>query len=139
MNDDGVEKLQDNKTKDCPLPDLVRQEYKRYKRKKPIPDFSEVIDFNEITQFKDKVEQVIVNSNSIDACTVGLIPISQWQVYRLKTCEGFMFIKNPFSPAAQKYWTHKALTEYTKKPYPCNLDVHMKLDEDKTVWEISKK
>ena len=129
--------------------DLVRQEYKRYKRKKPPPDFNEVIDVKKFEKFTDKVQRYELRSQNCatDSCTsprpaeycnVGLTDPEQWEVYHLKSCPGLIFIKNPFLPHAQKYWTHKALTDYTRKPFPCNLDVHMELDPDKTVWEISR-
>ena len=127
--------------------DLVRQEYKRYKRKKPPPDFTEVIDVRKFEKFADKVERYKPRPQNLasdscarpaEYCNIGLKDPEQWEVYHLKSCPGLIFIKNPFLPHAQKYWTQKALTDYTRKPFPCNLDVHMELDPDKTVWEISK-
>ncbi len=121
--------------------DLVRQEYKKYKRKEPRPDFSDVVDFNNDAKFQDKVERVpgCHHQDDVhDAWEVGLTNPLTWEVFKLKACEGFMFIKNPFLSESQKYWTYKALTEYTRKPFPCNLDIHMQLDQDKTVWDISK-
>eukprot|EP00794_Sanderia_malayensis_P003371 gene3371-3860_t len=120
--------------------DLVRQEYKKYKRKKPQPDFTAVIDFNNAEMFQCQVAKVQPRSRrlTLDPCKVGLIDVSNWEVFIIPSCPGFMFIKNPFLPGAQRYWAYKALTDYTRKPFPCNLDVHMELDEDKTIWEISK-
>ncbi len=120
------------------IQDLVRQEYKRYKRKKPPPDFSDVIDFNNTAKFQDRIERISGKDTSLDYHSVGLTHPSEWEVYKVLSCEGFMFIKNPFENGAPKCWSWKALTAYTKRPYPCNLDVHMKLDDDKSVWEISK-
>ena len=122
--------------------DFVRLEYKKYKRKKPPPNFSDVIDFDEVENFENKIEREChFNTEehlASDCCNVGLKNPTKWKAYWVKSCPGFMFVRNPFLSRSQKYWTHQALTDYTKKPYPCNLDVHMKLDNSKTVWEISQ-
>ena len=71
---------------------------------------------------------------------VLLKPPSEWNVYELKICPEFLVIPNPFlSAGSQSHWVHQALTEYTKKPFPNKLDVHMNLDPLKSVWQISKK
>ena len=120
--------------------DLVRQEFKRFKKKRPTPDFSSVVDFSSPERFKDLIERITPTDNSTcqEACLVGLISPSEWTIYELKPCPGILFIGNPFQNGAQKYWATKALTDYTKKPYPVNLDVHIELDPDMTVWDISK-
>lgn len=128
-------------------PDFVRQEYKKYKRKKPPPDFSDVID---ISSPGIKTNERVIRSPlepskdlSDDGCKVGLINPVDWEVFLLERCPGFMIIRNPFLPAAQKYWSYKALTDYTKTPYPCNLDnIHVEKGERENwenVWQATNK
>ena len=121
--------------------DLVRKEYKRYKKRRPPPDFREVIDFLEPCKYEHLIKRIDVDvSDKHDGryCCVGLKHPKDWFVYELKTSPGFIVIRNPFlSYGAQSHWVKQSLTEYTKKPFPCNLDVLMDLDKEKTLWEIS--
>lgn len=43
--------------------DYVREEYKYYKRKKPPPDFSKVIDFQDPSTFGERIEKVKLNES----------------------------------------------------------------------------
>jgi len=122
--------------------DKVRQEYKRYKKKNPPPDFSEVIDFCNPDAFCEKIKRINLDiplcADLNHYCAVGLKHPNNWDVYELKTCPGFIVVTNPFvSYGAQSHWVKQTLTSYTKEPYPCNLDVLMKLDKTKSMWEIS--
>lgn len=122
--------------------DKVFKEYKRYKRKNPRPDFNDVIDFEQPCKYKDLITKITLKdidrflSDKFDS--IGLKHPRQWIVYELNTCPGFIVVVNPFvSIGAQSHWVKQAMTSYTKKPYPCNLDTLMQLDKDKTLWEIS--
>ena len=121
--------------------DLVFKQYKRYKKRKPPPDFSEVIDFHQPEKFCSLVKECNVESVMPDVafCRVGLKHPKFWKVFELLSCPGFFVIQNPFlCYGAQSHWVKQSLTEYTKKPYPCNLDTLMTLDKEKTLWEISQ-
>ena len=121
----------------------VRAEYKRYKRKQPPPDLSEVIDPLNPEQYADKLRRVTIPPNQYAStceryCKVGLKHPKQWQVFEVSSSPGFLVVPNPFvSAGAQSHWTKQSLTTYTKEPYPCNLDVLMKLDKSRTMWELS--
>ena len=118
-------------------PDLIRQEYKRYKKKKPPPDFSDVIDIR-TSEPSDRVTKTSFAHRtdlSADACKVGLRNPAEWDAFLVQRCPGFMIISNPFFPAAQRYWSYKALTEYAMKPYPCNLDIHIEEKERENLWK----
>lgn len=122
--------------------DKVFAEYKRYKKKEPPPNFSDVIDFCNVSEYRDKVECLDIDTSlcgsTKDYCAVGLKHPTQWQVYELKTSPGFIVVPNPFiSRGAQSHWVKQALTSYTLDPYPCNLDVLMKLDKSHSMWETS--
>ena len=114
--------------------DFVREEFKRYKRKKPPPDFSEVIDFQDPSRFRGRVEKFEVNKNVHSK--FGLRCSTEWRAYKLKSCPGFMFIVNPFVPGAQHYWTRRCMEDFPRKPNVCNLDAHVTLDPNKSVWEL---
>lgn len=114
--------------------DFVREEYKRYKRKKPPPDFSEVIDFQDPSTFHGRAEKFeLIRSHS----KFGLRCSTEWRAYKLNSCPGFMFIVNPFLPGAQHYWTRRCMEDFPRKPNVCNLDVHVTLDPSKSVWQLS--
>lgn len=114
--------------------DFVREEYKRYKRRKPPPDFSEVIDFQDPSTFHGRAEKFeLIRSHS----KFGLRCSTEWRAYKLNSCPGFMFIVNPFLPGAQHYWTRRCMEDFPRKPNVCNLDVHVTLDPSKSVWELS--
>lgn len=118
--------------------DYVREEYKRYKRKKPPPDFSEVIDFQDPSTFRDRVEKLELNERKCHS-NFGLRCVKEWRAYELKSCPGFMFIVNPFLPGAQHYWTRRCIEDFPRKPNVCNLDAHVTLDPSKSVWELSQR
>jgi len=120
--------------------DFVFEQYKHYKRKKPEPNLDDVIDFTNSEKYKEKITKIdlTMDSDGTNYCSVGLKHPKDWEVYELNTSPGFIVIVNPFiSDGAQSHWIKQSLTEYTKKPYPCNLDVLMELDKEKTIWEIS--
>lgn len=116
--------------------DFVREEYKRYKRKKPPPDFSEVIDFQDPATFGGRVEKLDLKDRGLHS-KFGLKRSTEWQAYKLSSCPGFMFIVNPFLPGAQHYWTLRCMLDFPRKPNVCNLDAHVTLDPSKSVWEES--
>jgi len=119
-----------------PEKDLIRQEYKYYKRKKPPPDFSEVIDFNYPEKYGDKIK--IVSLAKVVHSDHGLRCSNEWKVYELVSCPGFLFIVNPFSQKAQRYWTRRCIEDFTRKPNVSNLDAHMKVPDDESIWELDK-
>ena len=116
--------------------DFVREEYKRYKRKKPPPDFSEVIDFQDPPTFGGHVEKLELDKSKCHS-KYGLRCVTEWQAYSLKSCPGFMFVVNPFLHGAQHYWTRRCMEDFPRKPNVCNLDAHVTLDPSKSVWELS--
>jgi len=121
--------------------DFVFKEYKKYKKKKPLPDFSTVIDFQHPENYGNLLKKIELTSHNdhFRYCQIGLKNPKDWKVYELTSSPGFLVIPNPFLHAgAQSHWVKMALTKYTKKPYPSNLDILMSLNnEEKTLWDIS--
>ena len=122
--------------------DMIFWEYKRYKKKNPAPDYKEVIDFTNIRSHEHLVRKISLTYNHVideSCCKVGLKHPKDWEVFEVKSSPGFIVVNNPFiNNGAQSFWVKHALTEYTRKPYPCNLDALMELDKEKTIWEIAK-
>jgi len=122
--------------------DQIFKEYKRYKKKKPLPDFSKVIDFQQPEKYGALLKEITVapHQDTFDYYKIGLKNPKEWKVYELTSCPGFLVVPNPFlSAGSQSHWVKRALTDYTKKPFPSNLDVLMTLENDKkTLWDISK-
>jgi len=50
-----------------------------------------------------------------------------------------VFIKNPFTPTGQKYWTKRCIVDYTKKPNRLNIDAHNILDAGEDWWTTVNK
>lgn len=119
-----------------PEKDLIRQGYKFYKRKKPPPDFSEVIDFNCPEKHGDKIKKVSL-ANFVHS-DYGLICSHEWKIYELLSCPGFIFIVNPFSQRAQRYWTRRCIEDFTRTPNVSNLNAHVTLPDDKSIWTLDK-
>ncbi|EDO43822.1 predicted protein, partial [Nematostella vectensis] len=119
----------------CSKPDLIRQEYKRYKRKKPPPDFSEVIDFNDPQTFQGKVSEWPLKS--LPHSDFGLKCARQWRAYHLDCRPGLIFIVNPFVSGAQHYWARRCLEDFPRKPNISNLDAHMSIGDDDCIWALS--
>lgn len=144
MADEG-ERYQCSSQKQCQLKcgkakngkvDFVRQEYKRYKQKRPPPDFSEVIDFEKSETFRERVNEFPLRD--FPHSKFGLRCAREWRAYELRSCPGFIFIVNPFFRGAQRYWTRRCIRDFPRKPNVCNLDAHMKLDAGESVWEMSE-
>ncbi|XP_070578438.1 nucleic acid dioxygenase ALKBH1-like [Ptychodera flava] len=119
--------------------DPFKIEYKRYKRRNPPPDLSEIIDFDKPGNFSDKIEAYNLDSTCCQDELVlnkfGLKPVKEWKVYRLKESPGFIFIVNPFIPGYQRYWVKRSLKDFPEKPNMRNLDLYMEVAESDNIWE----
>lgn len=120
--------------------DAFRRLFKYYKRRKPPPDLSAVLDFSR-AQKNLKVLIAPLHAASVsdrDACKAGLRPVWKWKAYTLAGYPGFTFISDPFLPGWQRYWAKQCLKIYPRKPNVCNLDLHMSPEETKDLWEQSR-
>lgn len=112
----------------------MNEAFKYYKSKTKAPDLSAVIDCAE----KDEDRVRSENSNLSDFLSssifqlikfdvlretpkIGLVPSSQWEVFKFKEKPGLILIKNPFTSVGQRYWIRRLLKDYTKHPHPNNL------------------
>lgn len=67
---------------------------------------------------------------------VGITLPTQWQIYKIKSKKGLIFIKNPFTSLGQRYWITRCLRDYTKRPKKLNIDAHNYLKESEDWWTI---
>ncbi|XP_020775469.2 nucleic acid dioxygenase ALKBH1 isoform X2 [Boleophthalmus pectinirostris] len=106
--------------------DAFKQLFKFYKRRKPPPDFSEVIDFSG-KLCSGKVVPIKLNLTAVsDASIVGLRPAQDWRAFGL---QGY--------PGSQPFWIRQCLKTYPQKPNVCNLDMHMSPSDTQDIWERS--
>ncbi|KAJ8289011.1 hypothetical protein COCON_G00016700 [Conger conger] len=119
--------------------DAFRKLFKFYKRRKPPPDFSDVIDFSKGLS-SGKVVSTELSPTAVsenDARLAGLQPVQEWKAFGLKGYPGFIFISNPFLPGTQQHWVKQCLKVFPRKPNVCNLDMHMSASETEHIWEDS--
>ncbi|XP_022087595.1 LOW QUALITY PROTEIN: nucleic acid dioxygenase ALKBH1-like [Acanthaster planci] len=116
--------------------DEFRVQFKRYKRRKPPPDLSEVIDFQNsqwVSRFHPKV--TCQDCATMSSRNLGLKPVGQWRCFMLEGAPGFVYIENPFHPGYQRYWIKRCLQDYPNKPSVCNLDNHHPNRGDTSLWD----
>lgn len=99
-----------------------RDDFNYYKKKEA--SLKEVLDFNDHNSIKHKVSKVNVCPNCPSLPLFGLIHPNEWEIYRLISNPGLIFIKNPFTAIGQRYWIIRCLRDYPKKPSRTNLDIH---------------
>ncbi|XP_077992481.1 nucleic acid dioxygenase ALKBH1-like [Glandiceps talaboti] len=125
--------------------DPFKLQYKKYKRRKPPPDLSEVFDFSEPDRFPEKIEKFDFyvdekfHQEEYVLTRFGLKPLKEWNVYRMKESPGFIFISNPFHNGYQRYWVKRCLKDFPKRPNMRNLDLYMQLSEEDDIWESGDK
>ena len=118
-------------------PNTVREEYKRYKKRSPPPDLSDVIDFENPSTFAGRVREFNVLEKDVNCRISGLHAVTKWKVFEVVSCPGFLFIVNPFKRGVQHYFVQRSLKNFPCKPNATNLVIHddVKLDEGQSFWE----
>ncbi|XP_002741372.1 nucleic acid dioxygenase ALKBH1-like [Saccoglossus kowalevskii] len=121
--------------------DPFKKQYKKYKRRKPPPDLSEVIDFDHPDRFPDQISKFPLSSSDHFKREeqvlrrFGLTPVDKWKVYSLKKSPGLIYIVNPFLPGYQRYWVKRCLQDFPRVPNLRNMDLYMELDDSDDIWE----
>ncbi|XP_015179061.1 PREDICTED: DNA oxidative demethylase ALKBH1 [Polistes dominula] len=114
---------------------MFKDNFKYYKSRNPLPDLTNVIDFN--CPDISKVKNIKAHFTS-DTCEkkFGLKCSKDWKIYELLNIPGLIFIQNPFTTSGHHYWILKCLRDYSKKPNKLNLDAHNILSNHETWWDI---
>ncbi|XP_071160040.1 nucleic acid dioxygenase ALKBH1-like [Mytilus edulis] len=116
------------------LVDNFKGEFKRYKQRNPVPNFSDVIDIEESLS---KVSLLTLKVQDHPAVK-GLKPVDQWKAYTLDSCPGFIIISNPFEDGGQRYWMEECIKTYPLAPNITNIDSHLSSVDQHDVWRYSK-
>ncbi|CAG8450777.1 6123_t:CDS:2 [Cetraspora pellucida] len=118
------------------------------KSRLPPPDFSKVIDFDNLENCLDEIKNKVIEvelatdlgeeyENLFGKCKDGAY-IERKKAYLFKDLPGFIFIPNPFTPDAQKHVIKRCLKDFTKHPNISNLDTHYVLPKQ-GIWELYEK
>lgn len=103
---------------------MFKDSFKFYKAKWPIPDFSDVLDFEKDTT--KGIKEFGLDVDSIyEAVMPGLKPVYQWKCFEIADRPGLIFIRNPFTPQGQRYWMTRCVRDYPKHPNVVNLNTKL--------------
>ncbi|RHZ77078.1 hypothetical protein Glove_186g49 [Diversispora epigaea] len=129
-----------------------RDAERNFKSRLPPPNFSNVFDFDNIedcsAEIKNKIVQVDL-SNDLDKEEYKKLfgqfdeidekrDLNRKKAYLIKDFPGFIFIRNPFTPEAQKYIIKRCLKDFAKYPNKSNLDTHYALPKE-GIWKLHEK
>ena len=123
--------------------DLFKEEFKKYKRRKPPPDLSDLIDFTNLTcinKEKHGIQKLVLQEPDCIPRLAGLRPAHVWDAYTLEKFPGFVHINNPFKSNGQRYWVYRCLHDYPSKPNVTNLDfIEQQLGRERpeNLWDAS--
>ncbi|XP_076041910.1 alpha-ketoglutarate-dependent dioxygenase AlkB [Oratosquilla oratoria] len=118
--------------------DNFKESFKYYKRRKPPPNFDEVIDIrNNLKNVCDAsaIKCLITDEEEKSLNTLGLRASKDWQVFRLETHPDLLIIPNPFTSSGQRRWIFRCLLDFPRTPNRTNLDVHGLLDPEQSWWQ----
>ncbi|KAK6178861.1 hypothetical protein SNE40_011351 [Patella caerulea] len=117
--------------------DLFKPSFKFYKAKKPMPDLSDVLDFETEAEYPDgRISRFILQIPNKEMVHIdGFKPVEEWKAYSIKNNPGFIFIVNPFKDGYQKYWVHRCLSDYPEARNKANLDIQLDADKRSKLWE----
>ncbi|CAG8464511.1 7084_t:CDS:2 [Acaulospora colombiana] len=121
---------------------------RNFKSRLPPPDFNNVIDFYNIDncceEIKSKIVEVELKADldeeygELFGSSDGIENVNMKKAYCIKDLPGFIFIRNPFTPEAQKNIVKRCLEDFTRKPNLSNLDTHYVLPKQ-GIWELHER
>ncbi|ESP05411.1 hypothetical protein LOTGIDRAFT_228010 [Lottia gigantea] len=119
--------------------DQFKPTYKYYKAKIPEPDFSNVLDFQAISESEKPDERVTNFQLQIPTGNInhinGFRPVHDWKAYSINDNPGFIFVLNPFKDGYQKYWVHRCLNDYPDAKNKANLDIQLDSEKRAKLWK----
>ncbi|XP_058818592.1 nucleic acid dioxygenase ALKBH1 [Topomyia yanbarensis] len=101
---------------------MFDQAFKFYKARNPPPSFENVIDLcKHDGNGLDSRLKDISSSIAQNVSFPGIINSSSWRVFELVGRPGLLFISNPFTKRAQRYWIRRSLCDYPQTPNRTNI------------------
>lgn len=114
---------------------MFKEQFKYFKSKTSPPSLTDILNFDDVCSIDNKVKTV---SPNFQENIWGLKALSEWKIYELLENPGLIFIRNPFTNVAQRYWAVKCLRDYTKKPNKSNIDNNDNVLENFEWWQLSQ-
>lgn len=114
---------------------------RNFKSRVPPPDFTNVVDFNEIKQnnTRENFERIVPVQLSRDLKSISKIfgesDESCQTAYILKDVPGLIVIPNAFTPKAQRSLIKQCVSVYPRPPNTSNLDTHYIVPET-GIWPL---
>ncbi|CAG8474315.1 9866_t:CDS:10 [Ambispora gerdemannii] len=126
-----------------------RDAERNFKSRLPEPDYSRVIDFDQIENINsdgyDEFIKVELDCDLGEKCHEIFEDLSTDQVkinrrfgYMLKNIPGFIFIRNPFTPNSQRQLVKRCVRDFACYPNINNLDTHYVLPKE-GLWRVHEK
>jgi len=122
--------------------DTFKNVFKKYKRKQPPPDLSDVIDFHKYeieSSLANEVQRLHPVNEELthsDMNELGLKPIDSWKIFQLGKHPGLIFIRNPFTKIGSEYWIRKSFSSYCLPPNPTNVKLEIgEIDSDSFILQ----
>ncbi|KAL1915605.1 uncharacterized protein VTP21DRAFT_6729 [Calcarisporiella thermophila] len=121
-----------------------RQCERIYKKRGPNPPLTDVLDFHNLADNKDKLRSNVVEVE-LKKGLRNLSPLfgecdenyskNALRAYVLRNVPGFIFIPNPWTPAAQRHILKNCIGKYARHPNKCSLDANYELPAE-GLWPI---
>ncbi|KAG7158584.1 Nucleic acid dioxygenase ALKBH1-like [Homarus americanus] len=119
--------------------DRFKDIFKYYKRKKPPPDCSLVIDVNEDFKGGRQIPPCFITEKDQElAQEIGLLLPSSWKIYSINSHPGLLIICNPFTCQGQLQWIKRCLKEFPCATNKTNLASHGIQLKDSTWWQLTR-
>ncbi|KAM7349787.1 alpha-ketoglutarate-dependent dioxygenase AlkB isoform 2-T2 [Cochliomyia hominivorax] len=99
---------------------MFKESFKYYKSKWPVPDFKDVIDFQNPSQCPKELQ--LKDDYACLGLPLGMNPVHQWQLFSLVEHPGLIIIRHAFNANGQRYWMARSLKDYPKSPNKVNLN-----------------
>ncbi|XP_043204410.1 nucleic acid dioxygenase ALKBH1-like [Amphibalanus amphitrite] len=120
-------------------PDLMREGFKYFKRRKPPPDLSNVIDFDQCEagglHGNVKPYQVLIPDDRTAFQELGLVHPQEWKAFSLESHPGMILLRNPFTAAGQRHWAGRCVRDLPGHPNKTNLDAQGLLPPGGNWWK----
>ncbi|CAI4224476.1 unnamed protein product [Auanema sp. JU1783] len=107
---------------------VFKKIFKKYKKKRPLPDLTDVIDPHEPDSHTDMSVNALVDIASLQclrekARALGLKPFEDWKIATFRGRNGLFILPGVLTEEAQVEWT-KRVFKYPEPPHTTNMTIH---------------